>query len=123
MGQTPTTITLQIGDLDKNNNSYPLRLFSVVKKTSKELALEWITKDQLDRTRLPFADPVTTFLEESGDSDEFLTIGQYLYDLLHQNTVATEWNALRAKPLRVELEIVPSEVAALPWELLSDGLN
>ena len=123
MGQTPTTITLQIGDLDKNNNSYPLRLFSVVKKTLKELALEWITKDQLDRTRLPFADPVTTFLEESGDSDEFLTIGQYLYDLLHQNTVATEWNALRAKPLRVELEIVPSEVAALPWELLSEGLN
>lgn len=87
MGQTPTTIALQIGELDKNTNSYPLRLSSVVKKTSKELAVESIAKDELDRTKLPFTDPITTILDESEESDDFHIIGQYLYDLLHQNQI------------------------------------
>ena len=125
MGQTPTTITLQIGELDKNTNSYPLRLFSVVKKTPKELAVGSIAKDELDRSKLPFTDPITTFLEESDESDDFHIIGQYLYDLLHQNQIKTEWDNLKVKPdrLRMELEIIPGALAAFPWELLSDGLN
>ena len=123
MGQTPTTIILQIGELDKNKNSYPLRLFLAGKK--KELALEWITSNEVDRSKLQFADPVTTFLTEVDASPVFQTIGNYLYTLLHRGTVAEQWDKLSAKPngVRVELEIIPKEVAAFPWELLHDGLE
>ena len=122
MGETPTTITLQIGALDKKENSYPLRLFVAGKK--KESALEWITSDELDRTKLKFGDPVTTFLEEVDALPVFQTIGNYLYTLLHRGTVQEQWDKLSAKPdgVRVELEIIPKDVAAFPWELLNDGL-
>ena len=121
MGQTPTTIILQIGELDKNKNSYPLRLFVAGKK--KELALEWITCDELDRTKLQFGDPVTTFLTEVDALPIFQTIGNYLYRVLDRGTVAEQWKKLSDKPdgVRVELEIIPKDVAAFPWELLNDG--
>src|SRR6185503_12620190 len=96
MGQIPTTIILQIGDLDKGKNSYPLRLFVAGKK--KELALEWITSDELDRTKLQFGDPVTTFLTEVDASPVFQTIGNYLYTLLYRGTVAEQWKKLSDRP-------------------------
>jgi CHAT domain-containing protein len=122
MGQTPTTMILQIGELDKGKNSYPLRLFVAGKK--KELALDWITADELDRTKLQFGDPVTTFLTEVDPLPVFQTIGNYLYTLLYRGTVKEQWDKLSAKPegVRIELEIIPKDVAAFPWELLNDGL-
>jgi hypothetical protein len=44
MVQTPT-ITLHIDELDKERNSYPLKLTFSGKKRSKT-PLEWIAKDQ-----------------------------------------------------------------------------
>ena len=122
MGQTPTTVILQIGELDKNQNSYPLRLFVAGKK--KELATEWITSDELDRTKLQFGDPVTTFLTEVDADPVFQTIGKYLYTLLYRGSIKDQWDKLSAKPegVRLELEIIPKDVAAFPWALLNDGL-
>ena len=126
MSDIPLTITLELGDLDKNSGEYPLRLLLAGKKASKELAIASIPKDKLHRTKLGLGfDPITKFLEESDPSDDFQEIGEYLYGLLHQGDIARKWDDFKAanKRLRVQLDIKPKDLAAFPWELVSDGLD
>jgi len=126
MSDLPPTITLEIGELDKEAGRYPLRLFWHGESGLEEKARAEISQDRFDsktiEAELKF-EPIQTFLEEAGASSAFQETGQYLYDLLHQGDVATEWDKLKLAHarLRIQLDVKSKPVAAFPWELICDG--
>lgn len=126
MSNAIPTITLEIGNLDKTSNEYPLRLYlhNENGREKNPQAAATISKDKFKWTKKN-PDPIELFLTETGQSADFQKIGEYFYALLHQGAVADEWDAFASgKPkLRVLLDIKPAEIAALPWELVSDGLE
>jgi hypothetical protein len=63
-------------------------------------------------------------LDQGDDSPDFKAAGGRLYDALTGNAAGAAWSRARAAAgaggLRTLLDIVPDDLAALPWELLWD---
>jgi hypothetical protein len=109
------TLTLQIGDLDKGD--YPIRLYKYGEK--EPIAEARIPKISFDRGDWQ-PDPITKFLEEPEASADFKTIGAKLYSLIHIDDVAEKWDKFVEENAynRLQLEIIPAEIASFPWELV-----
>ena len=90
----------------------------------------------------PPVDPITNkpidgreireaFINESGDTTRFNKWGTYLYKLLFQGAVSTEWKRLhglypgeveeKSEGLRTILDIKPDQLRWLPWELIYEA--
>ncbi len=121
MSNNPVTLILEISDPGQPSPEYTLRLLSEGANGLEEKASEKIVKEKLHPSKLE-VDPIKTFAEETGKSDDFQEIGEYLFSLLHQGKVKEVWDDFAANndSLRLLLHIMPSELTSLPWELACD---
>lgn len=75
---------------------------------------------------LALADIVPFMLDHS-ESAAYVSIGQYLFDLLHNSGIGSQWDELGRQHgapagagLRTLLSVLPQQLADLPWELMTN---
>lgn len=110
-----STMTLKITESEKSADNYSLILSAVESDTK-------VRKAEIEVPKMDFAitpDPVLTIINNQGISNDFHTIGEHLYKLIHRGSVGTEWDKLKGDgKSRLMLDIEPPEIARLPWELI-----
>lgn len=74
------------------------------------------------------ASAIVAYLLATARSVGFVSIGQYLFDVLHSSGIGAKWDDIRTKyetpngpGLRTVFEIEPPDLRGLPWESLMNG--
>lgn len=130
------TLVITIDDAAGPQQDYPIALFVddgqahwqaqpvAVATIPRELTVPDPPRDPEDQQPLAVARLREIILTVSDQSDKFMVVGEYLYQLLAQGEVGKQWQQLRARAaregtgLRTVLDIRPQAVRLLPFELL-----
>jgi hypothetical protein len=137
------TLVIKVDDAAASAKEYPVSLYlddgnpgwldparALANGTiPKDLKIKNAPHDPVEGKPLKGSELRAIFLAQSDSSERFQAIGEYLYELLFQGQVRTEWERLRtdyprerpdeSEGRRTVLDIAPKKLRMLPWELMN----
>jgi hypothetical protein len=129
LGEDYPLLMDRVDDTDPNWHQTAVSA-SVIPRDVSPVGMPSVTGPTGDDTQIMNAITVQALLQDALDqTSDTERIGLYLFSLLHQGSTGTAWDALRDKyeckygqgaGIRTVLDIEPTALRTLPWELICD---